>query len=66
MKYKTRLEIKLPETVDPFNTISKLLVGAKIIKAQIVNVDTIVVLYDNRKISQEIILKLTEGRIYIN
>lgn len=66
MKYKTRLEIKLPETVDPFNTISKLLVGSKIIKAQIVNVDTIVVLYDNRKISQEIILKLTDGKVYVN
>ena len=64
MKYKTRLEIKLPEAVDPFNTISKLLVDAKIIKAQIVNVDTIVVLYDNRKTSQEIILKLTEGKAF--
>ncbi|GAC1426594.1 MAG: hypothetical protein NVS1B13_25480 [Flavisolibacter sp.] len=66
MKYKTRLEIKLPDSVDPFNTISKLLVGAKIIKAQIVNVDTIVVLYDNRKITQEIILKLTDGKAYVN
>ena len=57
MKHKTRLEIKLPEKVDPFAAIDKLQVNARIITAHVVNNNTIVVLFDNRKITQERIMK---------
>lgn len=52
MKHKTRLEIMLPEKLDPFTAINKLIDKGNVTKASMINFERIVIFYDNRKVTE--------------
>jgi hypothetical protein len=61
MKWKTRLEIKLPERSDPFKQLTRLLNKGKVLRSYVASSDTLVVIYDNRKLTIPEILRITRG-----
>lgn len=61
MKWKTRIEVKLPKKADPFKQLSRLLKEGKILRSFVCSADSIVIIYDNRKLTISDILKITGG-----
>jgi hypothetical protein len=55
---KTRLELTLPEKSDPFSAITRLKKQGKVLRANMVRDRLIVIVYDDRKITEEEIRKV--------
>jgi hypothetical protein len=55
---KTRLELTLPEKSDPFTAIIRLKKQGKVLRANMVRDRLIVIVYDDRKITEEEIRKV--------
>lgn len=62
MKWKERLLVEVSKN-DPFNLLVKLKNREQVLSAHLVNFNSILVYYDNRKISKEEILKITSGKL---
>jgi hypothetical protein len=55
---KIRLELTLPEKSDPFSAIIRLKKQGKVLRANMVKDGLIVIMYDDRKITEEEIKKV--------
>lgn len=63
MHYKTRLQIKLDLKTDPFARLEGLKKKGVVLRANIESANSIVVYYDNRQVTREEILSITEGEM---
>ena len=63
MKYKTHLQIKLDLNTDPFKKLEELKKKGMVLKAHLINSDSISVYYDNRQLTADEILDVTGGEV---
>lgn len=61
MKHKTRIELTLPERVEPFAEIAKLRKIGGVMEAFVKDNRTVVIQYDKRQISERKLLKTIVG-----
>lgn len=61
MKYKTRIELTLPNKIEPFTEAAKLRKIEGVLEANVRDVNSLVLFYDRRQITEKKLLKTITG-----